>query len=49
MTLGGWKARGMFQRYSIVDSTDVSEALAKLDAALATPGPAKVAPLRRRG
>jgi integrase len=49
MTLGGWKTRGMFQRYSIVDSTDVAEALGKLDAALAAPGPAKVTPLRRRG
>jgi len=47
MALGGWKTRSMFMRYSIVDTWDLAEAQAKLDAALAAPGPRKTVPLRR--
>ena len=48
MALGGWKTRSMFARYSIVDTQDLADAQAKLNAALAAPGPRKVRPLRRR-
>jgi integrase len=47
MALGGWKTRSMFARYSIVDGTDLADAQAKLSTALASPGTAKVTPLRR--
>lgn len=46
MALGGWKTRSMFARYSIVDSTDLADAQAKLDAALAHAGTPKVTALR---
>ena len=45
--LGGWRTSSMFERYSIVDESDLTDALSKLDAALATPAPAKVVPIRR--
>ena len=47
MRLGGWKTRSMFERYAIVDSSDLTEAQQKLDAMRAAPGPRKVVPLRR--
>jgi integrase len=47
MKMGGWKTRSMLSRYNIVDTTDLADAQAKLDAALAAPGPRKVVPLRR--
>jgi integrase len=48
MQLGGWKTRSMFARYAIVDSRDLAEAQAKLDAAFATSTSRRVVPLRRR-
>jgi integrase len=30
--IGGWKTRSMFDRYSIIDSSDISDALVKLEA-----------------
>jgi integrase len=47
MRLGGWKTRSMFERYSIVDSSDLTEAQQKLDAMRAAPGRRKVVALRR--
>jgi integrase len=47
MRLGGWKTDAMFQRYSIVDSSDLTEAQQKLDAKRAAPGPRKVVAIRR--
>jgi integrase len=49
MRLGGWKTRSMLTRYNIVDTSDLADAQAKLDAALAAPGPRTVVPLRRAG
>jgi integrase len=46
MRLGGWKTHAMFDRYAIVDSSDLVEAQQKLDAKLAAPGPRKVVALR---
>ena len=47
MRLGGWKTRSMFERYAIVDSSDLTEAQQKLDAKRAAPGPRKVVAIRR--
>jgi integrase len=47
MRMGGWRTRAMLTRYNIVDCSDLADAQAKLDAALAAPGPRKVVPLRR--
>ena len=47
MRLGGWKTRSMFERYAIVDSSDLTEAQQKLDAMRAAPGRRKVVALRR--
>jgi integrase len=47
MRLAGWRTRSMLARYNIVDTTDLADAQAKLDHALAAPGPRKVVALRR--
>jgi hypothetical protein len=31
MKVGGWKTRAVFERYSIVDQDDMSDALARLE------------------
>jgi integrase len=49
MRLGGWRTRSMLTRYNIVDTSDLVDAQAKLDAALAAPGPRTIVPLRRAG
>jgi integrase len=48
MKMGGWKTRAMLSRYNIVDTSDLADAQAKLDAALAAPGPRKVLALQPR-
>jgi integrase len=48
MARGGWKTPSMFARYAITDEQDQIEAQAALDEALASAGPSKVTPLRRR-
>jgi integrase len=47
MKLGGWRSRAMLTRYNVVDTTDLADAQAALDASLAAPGPRKVVRLRR--
>ncbi len=47
MKLGGWKTRSMLTRYNVTSTDDLAVAQAKLDAALAAPGPRTVLPLRR--
>ena len=47
MKLGGWRTRSMLTRYNIVDTDDLADAQAQLDAALASPGPRTVVPLRK--
>jgi integrase len=47
MKLGNWRTRSMLTRYNVTDTSDLVDAQAKLDAALAAPGPRKVTPLRR--
>jgi integrase len=47
MKMGGWKTRSMLSRYNIVDTRDLADAQAKLNAVLAAPGPRKVVALRR--
>jgi integrase len=47
MMIGGWRTRSMLTRYNIVATDDMVDAQAKLDQALATPGPRKVVALRR--
>jgi integrase len=49
MRMGGWRTRSMLARYNIVDTTDLADAQAKMDAVLAAPGPRKVVALRRPG
>ena len=49
LRLGNWRTRSMLTRYNIVSTTDLADAQAKLDAALASPGARTVVPLRRLG
>jgi integrase len=42
MKLGGWKTRGVFDRYNITDDRDLAEAQAKLNAAFSTARPTLV-------
>jgi integrase len=47
LRMGGWLMRSMLTRYNIVDTADLADAQARLDAALAAPGPRKVVAMRR--
>lgn len=47
LRMGGWLTRSMLTRYNIVDTADLADAQARLDAALAAPGPRKVVSIRR--
>jgi len=47
LRMGNWKTRSMLTRYNIVDTNDLADAQARLDAALATPGTRTVVPFKR--
>jgi integrase len=47
LRMGGWRTRSMLTRYNVVDTADLADAQARLDAALAAHGSRKVVALRR--